>query len=236
MDDSVEDAVRTLGALRGTDGVHEPFLRGLTVDGASVATLGSPFGSETVSSSDALGQRLDELQFDLGEGPCWDSLAALTPVIEPDIRSRPRRRWPAFSEAIQELDLGAMFVFPLSIGPLRLGAVDLYTLRPHELSDAEQGRAQVMADLVSKHVLRQALVEAGVDPDEERRESRYTRRAVHQATGMVIAQLETTPEDAHLLLQGHAFATGRSMREVADEVLSGALSFASTEQGIEEAR
>ena len=233
MDDELATSVRSLEALPGTDGVHEPFLRGLTVDGVSVATLGALLGTETVSSSDDLALRLDELQFDLGEGPCWDSLSTGHPVLEPDVRAVRHGQWPAFSDAISDLDLGAMFVFPLTVGPLRLGAVDLYTLRPQQLSDAEQGRARVLAAAVSRHVLRRALADAGLD-DEEPRESRWTRRAVHQATGMVLAQLEATPEDAHLILQGHAFATGRSLREVADEVLSGGLSFTVTDGGIED--
>ena len=41
-------------------------------------------------------------------------------------------------------------------------------------------------------------------------------------------------EDAELLLQGHAFAQGVPMREVADAVLDGRLSFASGADGIVE--
>lgn len=63
---------------------------------------------------------------------------------------------------------------------------------------------------------------------------RFSRRHVHQATGMVLAQVGVSPEDAELLLQGHAFATGTSMREVADDVLAGRLSFATRPTGIEE--
>ncbi|WP_460511474.1 GAF and ANTAR domain-containing protein [Frigoribacterium salinisoli] len=230
------EAVQLLDGLSGTDGLHRPFLHGLTVDGASVATLGSPLGSETVAGSDDLALRIDELQFDLGEGPCWDSLATDAPVIEPDVRGLPRREWPAFSEAIRELELGALFAFPLRVGPLRLGAVDLYRVRPGTLSDDDQAHALRVADLVGRRVLRQAIVDAADHDDEGPRASRYTRRAVHQATGMVLAQLGTTPEDAHLLLQAHAFATGRPLREVAEEVLRGIVSFSADDDGIEDDR
>lgn len=236
VDARFTEAAQLLDDLPGTGDLHRPFLHGLTVDGASVATLGSPLGSETIASSDDLALRLDELQFDLGEGPCWDSLATGAPVIEPDVRGLPQREWPAFSEAIRELELGAMFAFPLRVGPLRLGAVDLYRVRPGTLSDDDQAHALRVAGLVGRRVLQQAIVDAGEHDDEGPRASRYTRRAVHQATGMVLAQLGTTPEDAHLLLQAHAFATATPLREVAEEVLRGALSFSATDDGIEDDR
>ena len=52
----------------------EPFVAFLPVTGAAVSTLGDVLGSETLSASDAHAARLDEVQFDLGEGPCWDAL------------------------------------------------------------------------------------------------------------------------------------------------------------------
>lgn len=230
------EAVDLLDDLEGTDGLDRVFLSGLAVDGASVATLGPALGSETLACSDALALRLDELQFDLGEGPSWDSMASGLPVIEPDVHRVPEGRWPGFSQAVRDLDLGAVFAFPLRVGPLELGAVDLYRVRPGGLSGPDQDHALRVARLVSKRVLRQALLDAGEDPEEERRATKHSRRAVHQATGMVLAQLGTTPEDAQLLLQAHAFAAGRPVREVAEDVLSGALSFAVTDEGIEDAR
>ena len=44
------------------------------VTGSAVSTVGGFLGSETVAASDEYAARLDELQFDLGEGPCWDAV------------------------------------------------------------------------------------------------------------------------------------------------------------------
>ena len=55
-------------------GFCRPFVDFLPITGASVSTVGNFLGSETLSASDDVAARLDELQFDLGEGPCWDAV------------------------------------------------------------------------------------------------------------------------------------------------------------------
>ena len=43
---------------------------------------------------------------------------------------------------------------------------------------------------------------------------------IHQATGMLSAQLAVPLDEAFVRLRSHAFADGRSLREVADDVLA----------------
>jgi GAF domain-containing protein len=207
-----------------------PFLDVFPVTGAAVSTVGDFLGSETLSATDGRAARLDELQFDLGEGPCWDALRLSRPILEPDVVNHPRIVWPAFSPAMREQHVGAIFAFPLTVGSLRIGAVDLYSVQPVTFDDTHTRQATAMADVVSRHVLRNAL--AAVDVDEHP-VSAYSRRLIHQATGMVLAQLDLSPDDARLVIHGHAFAEGKTAQEVAQEVLDGRLSFAVGESGFE---
>lgn len=208
-----------------------PFLDVLPVSGASVSTVGDPLGSETVSASDELAARLDELQFDLGEGPCWDAVHSGRPILEPDLRGRPRMVWPAFSAAILHEGVGSIFAFPLTVGPLRMGAVDLYSVAPVSLDRIQTRQADAMAGVVGRHVLRRAL--AAVGRDEEDAGNAFSRRLLHQATGVVLAQLDLTADDARLVIQGHAFASSRPVMEVAQDVLDGRLNFSRQLDGIE---
>jgi AmiR/NasT family two-component response regulator len=48
---------------------------------------------------------------------------------------------------------------------------------------------------------------------------------VHQATGMIQVQLGVTTDAAFLALRARAFSAGRSMAEVADEVVDRRLRF-----------
>jgi AmiR/NasT family two-component response regulator len=87
---------------------------------------------------------------------------------------------------------------------------------------------------VSRHVLRRALSTSEVGEPEDNAPN--SRRIIHQATGFVIAQLGISAEDAHLLLQGQAFSQGRSMREVAQDVIERRLTYELSDNSIEDER
>lgn len=210
-----------------------PIAEALPVTGAAISTMGDFLGNETVSATDRLAARIDELQFDLGEGPCWDAMKLARPVFEPDVRTHPSGAWPAFSDAIRHDEVGAIFAFPLVIGPLRLGALDLYSTRPLTLNDLHVEQSAAFATVVSRLVLHRALQQVGRDESPEA-DVRFSRRTIHQATGMVLAQLNLPPDEARLVIQAHAFAVGRSMQEIAEDIVERRLNFSVSDNGIEE--
>ena len=203
-----------------------PFLAVLPLTGAAISTLGPPFGSETVSASDATAARLDELQFDLGEGPCWDALTSRQPVLAADLRGE-RPRWPLFTEALGDTDVGSLFAFPLALGSLNIGAVDLYSREAGALTAAQVGDATTLSSICARQVLRRTLADQPppVDSDDANNDG-FSRREVHQATGMVLAQLGVSAADALLVINGYAFARGRSVREVAADIVARRIDFA----------
>ena len=204
----------------------DPFLRVLPVTGISISTLGAPFGSETVCASDEQAARLDELQFDLGEGPCWDAMSTRRPVLTPDLRGAVPSSWPVFLQSLSDAPVGALYAFPLALGSLDIGAVDVYSRQPGALSDAQIVDTVALASIVALQVLRRTLSAQTLKPDAEADDG-YSRRVVHQATGMVLAQLGLSAADALLVIHGYAFSHGRSVREVAVDVVGRRLDFTS---------
>lgn len=202
-----------------------PFLAVLPVAGASVSVLSSPVGQSTVCSTDAIAERLDELQFDLGEGPCWQAMATRAPVLASDLRTANNSAWPTFAEAIRHdqraHEVAAMYAFPLVVGSLDIGAVDLYALQPGELNSEQVSDAATLASIAAWQVLRRVLGDQASELDN----GPSSRREVHQATGMVLAQLNVSAEDAALLVKAHAFASGRSVRDVATDIVARNLDF-----------
>lgn len=227
-----ERAAETLATpLRSVKGAADLFSQTFRVTGAAVSTIGDFLGNETVSASDEVAARIDELQFDLSEGPCWDALATRKPVLTSNVTALPVHRWPAFTDAVSREGVGALFAFPMFVGHLPIGAVDMYSSTPAGLGPAQVRQAAVLADLLAKQILRLALDAVADAPMEDRR---HSRRAIHQATGIVLAQLDISPEEAQLVIQGRAFATGRSMMEVAEDVIAGRIAFHMGPSGIEE--
>jgi hypothetical protein len=213
--DALSDTHRQISDLA------RPFLRFLPVSGASVSTFGSLLPAESISVTDDLAGRVDELQLDLGEGPCWDALMNRHPVLEPDLGTRTSVTWPAFLHAIRDEQIGAIFAFPLVFGPLEIGAVDLYSVGPVSLTAEQQSQTLVLSAIVSRILLRHAISDDGVSGET----TTFSRRLIHQATGMVLAQIGTTAEDAHLIIQARAFAENRPMREVAQDVIDRRIRF-----------
>lgn len=194
-----------------------PFLDALPIERASVSTLGDPFDIETISWSDELGGRLSELQLDFGEGPCWDAHATGAAVLAPDLAAEPSARWHAFRAAIGSHGVRGVYSFPMAIGTLRVGAVDLYSDRSHALDSGDLALATSMARTTATGVVRYALE---YRHDESEHDGPYSRREVHQATGMVIAQLGVSPDDALLIIRAHSYAAGQSVRDTAREIVT----------------
>ncbi len=212
-------------------GLCAGFLESLPISGAAISVFAGLAPETMVCASDAISARIDELQFDLGEGPRWEALQTRRPVLMPDVRRGPHGAWPVFAKSLVELDVAALFVFPLTLGALDIGVVELYSSEPGPLSPAKHSMALQLADAATWHLLRQLLtLDPGHGADAPPDGSPLSRREVHQATGMVLAQSGTTARDALLLIRAHAFAHGRTVREVARDVVSRCLDF-SPERG-----
>ncbi|RUQ98295.1 GAF and ANTAR domain-containing protein [Labedella endophytica] len=218
----------------GSESLTEPILGIIPVTGASVSTIGELLGMESVEASDAIIRRIDELQFDMSEGPCWDAVERGEPILEPDFRHRPRGMWPRFSEGVRVHDVGALFAVPVSLGTLRVGAIDLYHRDPIELDDEAIRRLLIFGGVIGRRVLRRALESTPDAADEVSGGGRHSRYRIHQAAGFVIAQLGVTADDALLLLQARAFSTGSSMEEIAEQILEKRLTFSVTGAVIED--
>ena len=212
-------AIAAAALTAGDDDLCSPLRAAVSMPGAVVSTLGSPMGSETVCASTKLGARIDEIQIDLGEGPSWEALRTRLPVTASDLQVDGGALWPGTWAALRELDVGALFAFPLFVSTLGIGSIALYSLTARELSDADIERMSRLAAIVSGNLLRRALNRLD-RPNDDGEDEPYSRREVHQATGMVAARNRIGVDDALLILRGHAYAGGRSVRDVAADVIA----------------
>lgn len=196
---------------------------GVTGAGLMLMSGNAPRGS--VATTDEVSTLIEDLQFALGEGPCVDAYNLDRPVLEPDLAHPAEPRWMAFGPAAMQAGVRAIFGFPLQIGAVRLGALNLYCDQPHHLSAEEHADALVMADLAAQALLiMQAKAPPGVLAAELEAGSNF-QYVVHQAAGMAAAQLEVGVGQALIRLRGHAFGHGRPLAEVARDVVARRLRF-----------
>ena len=163
---------------------------------------------------------VQELQFELGEGPCVDAWASMEPVLEPDL-SRPQAvRWSAFAPDATAAGVLAVFAFPLHLGAIRIGVLVLYRDRTGGLDSDELAYGLVLADLATWVILG---LQSGEPADglHELLEPQPPHWAeVHQATGIVSVQLGVGLDEALVRLRGHAFAEARPLGEIARDVVA----------------
>jgi hypothetical protein len=235
MNDAYADAADALAdPLVDVGQFGEILLEAFPGDGISVSTLGDLLPSQTLSATDKTAARIDEMQFDLGEGPCWDAVKQGEPVFLSDLTSGAIDRWPAFLRAIATSPVSSLFAFPIIFGPLRLGAIDSYSRDSSRVPPEDTEALHRLGMALGRRVLEHALTESDHANDgyEPPRGDPFSRRSIHQATGVVIAQIGGTPEDAHLLIQGQAFSLHKSMVEVAADLLERRIRFLRSPVGI----
>lgn len=206
--------------------ICDSFADALPVDGAAVSLFGATPSETHLYASDKLAAQLDELQFDLGEGPRWEAVRTRRPVLVPDSHDGTQELWPIFGQAFRQTDARAVFVFPLMVGALDVGVIELHRVAPGALSREELAMAAVLAQKGAWALLSQVLTFNGSSGSSSgMNDSPRSRREIHQATGMILAQAGVSATDALLLLRAHAFAQGRSVRDVARDVVARTLDF-----------
>jgi hypothetical protein len=216
----------------------------LGMDGAAISLLTATTSRETLSATDPTAATLEDLQFTLGEGACIEAAANGHPVLIPDLHdSVLTRRWPVFASAVAEqTGVRALFALPLQLGTINIGVLDLYRNTPGPLLGPELRDAVAAADAATLMLLAAPShsgeahadghpITDGVGTGAPHSNGLWwdglwdDRAEVHQATGMVLAQLGVSAQDAFVRLRAHAFATRRQLADVARDVVARRLMF-----------
>ncbi len=177
----------------------------LSLRGAGVSLMvdGSLRGSAGVAEPGIV--EIQELQLGLGEGPCVDAWASRGVVLEPDLAQPTVMRWTAFGPAAVAAGVLAVFAFPLRLGAIRVGVLVLYRNRVGQLDAEELAYGLMFADVATHMVLG---LQAGA-PADELHEVLATEpahwAAIHQATGMVLVQIDVPLSEAFVRLRAYAF-------------------------------
>ena len=196
----------------------------LSVTGAGIAVIGDGQHRGAVSVSDPTCGVVDELQFSLGEGPCIAADQSARPVLEPDL-ALAVGQWPAFVPAALGNGVQAAFAFPLLIGAVHVGVLTLYRDTPGDLDSADL-RDAIALTHIATHLLLELEADLAVGMLPGRLAEIVDHRAhVHQATGMIAAQLNVDVATALIRLRAFAWSGDRSIDDVAAEVVARVLRF-----------
>lgn len=177
--------------------------------GVSVLERGSLV---TASSSDAVCQRLDELQNETRQGPAVDALRHHE-VVQVD-RLSGEQRWPLFARrAAKDTGVESALVFPVFSVSGPLGVLHLYARTPGALQ--AQASPRSVGSVIAAHVA-VALIQAR--RVEQLEEAIETRNVIGQAIGILMVQEHLTADQGFERLRDMSQRLNRKLRDIAEEI------------------
>ena len=197
----------------------------ILVTGTGIMLMDDADNGTPLGVSDDAAAAVEDLQFTLGEGPGIDAHVRGRPVLGPRLDDPFDGRWPTFAPAAVDAGAVAAFAFPLRVGAIRLGSLDLYRDRRGDLTAAQLADAVTIADLVTGTIL---TVQEGAADDDLAAEINHPgdlRTEVHQASGMISSQLNISVQSALLRLRAYAYSEGISISDAARDVVTRQLRF-----------
>lgn len=185
--------------------------------GAGVSLIDAHGTRTSAGATDDLVEAVDALQYEMGEGPCLSAWATATPQRINDTTDDDR--WPEWSAAAARSGIRSVLSVPLVFQERCLGAMKVYATVGDAFAGHEEQQlvllAAAAATLLGSAQTRDApqrlsaALQAGLED----------RQVIDRATGMLMEQRATDPEDAHCVLLTASRAQGRPMAEVARQIL-----------------
>jgi GAF domain-containing protein len=167
-----------------------------------------------------LGRTGDGLQEELGEGPAYAAHLSGRPVLVADLAEDDR--WPAFARAAGEVGIVASFSFPIGSGAVKLGTLNLYRPSAVPLDDEQHADGLIFARLALDLLTAPPELDGQVGSSSAHAwpGAASLTPQLHQATGMVSAQLGVDMADALAALRAHTYATGRPLTDLSADVVA----------------
>jgi GAF domain-containing protein len=172
----------------------------------------------TVACSDDTASEVNEIQYQLLEGPCLTALEDTRPVRVDDMAAE--TRWPRFTPQAADRGIQSCLSLPLIAHDETVGALNLYALAPRAFGPAQTRRAERFAqNAAGALALGLRLVSYSALTD-QLRASMASRAPIDQAVGVIMAQERCAQDTAFAMLRAASQNRNVKLREVAREVVT----------------
>ena len=165
---------------------------------------------ETVGPTHDLIVGIDDRQYSLQEGPCYDAATDTPQVIAPRLADDPR--FPRYGPMAVEAGILSQAAFRLFERRTTLGALNLYSTRAGALEDLEQTAALFRSQA--------ALAIAYAHEITNLSEALETRTTIGKAMGIVMERYQLNDERAFAFLTRLSQHRNLKLRLVADEIVT----------------
>lgn len=208
-------AVRSMQDEKGTQSTLDTAVISATqiIEGCDLAGISivHPDRIDTPAGSDETMQRIDELQFELGQGPCLDALITHETVQCPDLAHDPR--WPVWGPRMaEEIGVGSSVSYRLFTTKDTLGALNLYSRKVNgfDSDDVYNGLA------LAAHI---AVALAGAHNAEHLEKAIVNRTVIGQAEGILMERFDLSAFQAFSVLTRVSQNRNVKLNRVAEELV-----------------
>lgn len=164
----------------------------------------------TAAATDPLIEKADQLQNDLGEGPCLSALWERDVYLIHDTATD--ERWPRFAPLAAEMGLHSMLSVRLSAGEQTLGALNLYSHEVRDFTDEDIALASIFgqhASVALAAARREENLKAAVD----------ARHLIGQAQGILMERFGLRADQAFAVLRRYSQDNNVKLRTVAERLI-----------------
>lgn len=219
---AVQQAFEELGRLSFAEHSLESVLQ--TVTAAATRVLpGEPLTSvtildghaaKTVAASGELALRLDEVQYQLGSGPCLS--AASTGRTSELADTRDSQDWTEFSARAEAAGCRSVLSFPLPVREKVSGALNVYNREFSVVDDGTRALVYRFADYAVVPVSNMYLYETAVERAEHLAAALDSRAVIDQAKGILMERYKLTPDQAFQALTRVSMESNTKVRDIAE--------------------
>lgn len=222
------DAAEALTTLVAADRSFEETMSQLSnlsveaIDGADgcCVSLTRAGGKElkTVASTGPVGDKIDALQRETGEGPCMTAIEKIATFHIPDMEQD--ETWPTFSRrAADETGIKSMLSFVLKLSDQETGAMNMLSTKKDSFSDEDLDAGTLFAAQAAV-----AMADAlGHAHDEKKigelEEGMKTRQTIGEAVGILMVTRQVTADDAFQILRKASQNSNLKLRDIAEKVV-----------------
>jgi hypothetical protein len=196
----------TVGAVEAVPGIEH----------ASISITGRDGQIQTLAPTDILAVHADQLQYELGEGPCLAAVLDEPMVQVDDIRTD--LRWPAYGPRVaKKLGIGSQLAFQFLAEPHARGGLNLYSSRPHAITAETRQIGVLFANLA-------AVALGWTRQTQSLTEALETRTMIGQAIGVLMERYRLDPDRAFGFMVRTSQTGNIKLREVAAGIVEDAIS------------
>ena len=167
---------------------------------------------QTGAATSPLARWCDELQYDLGEGPCVEAVWEDESYLTRDTRTD--SRWPRWGPQVADAGVGSVLSIRLATSTETLGAINMYA-RSHDAFGQDDVDLALIYGVHATNAMSSAQLVTGLQT------AMQTRHLIGIAQGVLMERYDLSQDQSFDVLRRYSSDLNVKLRDLAEQVVAG---------------